>query len=782
MMRTLLLSLLLVLTLPFSARAQWNGWDWQKLSLPSPFDRGYYLGIHFLPSNSNVGWVCGYNGIVLRTRDGGKTWRGTVISNAPQLESIIFLNDNIGYCSGTSQFSPGSGGVYKSTDGGASWFEITPLVLIGGQLQRAQIWGCHFINERVGLVVGGGCGGEVQTFFRTDDGGASWSLFTAGYPNSGLSHPRMVQENGLCYASSSGALWRSDNGGRSWDVYSTTGPPYWQENLKFINRSFCVATAGTSCIGGTDAAGDVRFSTDGGRSFNLTRIGQAMFGTFMLNDSTAWAAGFAQSVYRTSDYGRTWTPYRCGLEPGSNFDDLFFINDTLGYVVGDGIYRTVRPQNAPSIAVLGDTVFCAGGSVRLSAAPGFTEYRWSNGATTPSIDAQKSGVYFVTVRKGNDCPLVSNSVRVRVLPSPIPGLLSSRSNKHLCFNDSLQLQIQGGFRTVRWSTGDTTESIVVRSAGTYSVVVTDTNGCVGNDSVAITGGTKIVPRLGRSGNIRFCSGDSLVLQAEDGFTSYRWSTNATSSAIVVRTDGSYSVTVTDRYGCVWESDTIRVTVDTNPIQITGLPGGRLIIDSTRSHQLRCDSIRVRNVGNQVLTISLARLLRNIEFSVPQSQLDLVLQPQEERGLAVCYQPSQMNVQRDTMVIGDYCNRVLIVESTGVPDDYVSSTRCDVPLSGSTSAINTTGLYVYPVYPQPASAQVTVRMRTAKGDRAEVVTATDLLGAAVALPVLSVVTAEGTSTSIIHEVTADVSMLETGTYALHVRTVHDRATVLLRICR
>ncbi|MFM8568690.1 MAG: WD40/YVTN/BNR-like repeat-containing protein, partial [Candidatus Kapaibacterium sp.] len=340
----------------------------------------------------------------------------------------------------------------------------------------------------------------------------------------------------------------------------------------------------------------------------------------MLNDSTAWAAGFERSVYRTSDYGKTWTPYRCGLDPGSDFDDIFFINDTLGYVVGDGIYRTVRPQSAPSIAVRGDTVFCEGGSVTLTAASGFTEYRWSNGATTPVIEARKTGTYFVTVRKGTDCPLVSNSVRVRVLPAPLPGLLSSRTTKHLCFDDSLELRIAGGFRSVRWSTGDSSLAIVVRTAGTYTVTVTDTNGCVGLDSVAITGGTKIVPRVGRTGNIRFCSGDSLVLRAQEGFDTYRWSTNATSPSIVVRTDGSYSVTVTDRYGCVWQSDTVNVTVDTNPIDITGLPGGRLVIDSTRPHALRCDSVRVRNVSTRMLTISTARLLRNIEFSVPQSQL------------------------------------------------------------------------------------------------------------------------------------------------------------------
>ena len=774
--------LLLCVLSPFRGNAQWTSWDWQQVSLPAPYDQGYYLGIYFLPTNSNVGWVCGYNGAVLRTRDGGRTWRGTVITNAPQLESIVFLNDNVGYCSGTSQFSPGSGGVYKSVDGGASWQEITPLVFVGGVLQRAQVWGCHFINERVGIVVGGGCGGELQTFFRTDDGGASWSLFTSNYANSGLSHPRMVQENGLCYASSSGALWRSSDGGRSWSVFSTTGPAYWQENLKFIRNSFCVATAGTSCIGGTDAAGDVRFSSDGGRTWTLRNIGQAMFGTFILNDSTAWAAGFEQSVYRTSDYGKTWTPFRCGLAPGSDFDDIFFINDTTGFVVGDGIYRTVRPQSAPSITVTGDTRFCEGGSVRLAAAPGFTEYRWSNGATTQVINATSSGLYSVSVRKGTDCPLVSNSVRVTVLPAPKPGLVSSRANNHLCYQDSLQLQIQGSFVSVRWSTGDSSTSISVRAAGVYSVTVTDTNGCTGTDSVVITGGTKISPRLSRSGVFRFCEGDSLVLQAQEGFAAYRWSTSAISSRIVVRSDGTYSVRVTDQYGCEWDSDSIRISVDTNPIEITGLPGTKLVIDSTRPHQLRCDSLRIRNNSAEELTISVARLLRNIEFSVPQSQLSLVLQPQEIRTLGICYQPSQMFLQQDTLVIGDYCNRVLIVESTGIPDNYTASTRCAVPLSGSTAAINTNGLYVYPAYPQPASATVTIRMRYTRGEQPESVTLVDILGNSIEIPLLARTDIGVSGTTAEQEWRMDVSAVPEGVYALRVATSGGQSTVMLRIVR
>jgi hypothetical protein len=178
----------------------------------------------------------------------------------------------------------------------------------------------------------------------------------------------------------------------------------------------------------------------------------------------------------------------------------------------------------------------------------------------------------------------------------------------------------------------------------------------------------------------------------------------------------------------------------------------------------------------------ARLLRNIEFSVPQSQLSLVLQPQEIRTLGICYQPSQMFLQQDTLVIGDYCNRVLIVESTGIPDNYTASTRCAVPLSGSTAAINTNGLYVYPAYPQPASATVTIRMRYTRGEQPESVTLVDILGNSIEIPLLARTDIGVSGTTAEQEWRMDVSAVPEGVYALRVATSGGQSAVMLRIVR
>ncbi|MGB9912963.1 MAG: hypothetical protein ACPLRO_06300, partial [Candidatus Kapaibacteriota bacterium] len=44
---------------------------WQKIvNIPQPYANNYWLDVYFLPSDPNFGWICGFNGMVIRTTDG----------------------------------------------------------------------------------------------------------------------------------------------------------------------------------------------------------------------------------------------------------------------------------------------------------------------------------------------------------------------------------------------------------------------------------------------------------------------------------------------------------------------------------------------------------------------------------------------------------------------------------------------------------------------------------------------------------------------------------------
>ena len=335
----LLLGIVLLLSaLPIRAQR------WQKVALPAPYSSGYYLDIFFLPNDPSRGWAVDQNaGYVIRTVDGGNTWAGVKVDpalNSCHLEYVQFLDANIGYVSGPC-------GVYKSTDGGVTWSSIHPD-------QTVSLWGGWFRNANEGWFAGGGgCGNNVV--FRTVDGGLTYTRFTdTTIKRSVLSDPywdATMPANTL-YAAGAATVWKSEDDGVTWQVHAYTGTNApWHEELAMKGASICVPLGGAKCSNVPGVTTGMRFSPDNGTSWREFNSGQEMFGTFLLSPTNGWAAGWAGSVYHTTNAGINWTLRTCGLN-GADLDDVFFQNDTTGWVAGEGIFRTASPLRTVSDSLL----------------------------------------------------------------------------------------------------------------------------------------------------------------------------------------------------------------------------------------------------------------------------------------------------------------------------------------------------------------------------------------------------------------------------------------------
>ena len=197
----MLLLFLVLLGSASSMRAQ----RWEKVTLPAPYNTGYYLDIFFLPSDPSRGWACDQRGgYVIRTVDGGKTWAGVKVDpalNACHLEFVQFLDANLGYVSGPC-------GVYKSIDGGVTWTSIHPDPSV-------SLWGGVFRSATEGWFAGGGgCGNNVV--FRTMDGGGTYTRFTdTTIKRSVLSDPYWdaTLPPNTVYAVGSATIWKSEDDG-----------------------------------------------------------------------------------------------------------------------------------------------------------------------------------------------------------------------------------------------------------------------------------------------------------------------------------------------------------------------------------------------------------------------------------------------------------------------------------------------------------------------------------------------------------------------------------------
>lgn len=152
---------------------------------------------------------------------------------------------------------------------------------------------------------------------------------------------------------------------------------------------------------------------------------------------------------------------------------------TAGYI-SDTVFALVTVNPLPELQVNMPSV-CSGQTAILSAT-GADTYLWSNGATGESIQISpiSDTIYFVTGTTLGCSATIEAFVAVDELPQVDLG-----TDIILTTEQDTFLHAGGSDLIYLWSTGEVTASILVNSAGTYSVTVTNLAGCTATDSVAI---------------------------------------------------------------------------------------------------------------------------------------------------------------------------------------------------------------------------------------------------------------------------------------------------------
>ena len=182
------------------------------------------------------------------------------------------------------------------------------------------------------------------------------------------------------------------------------------------------------------------------------------------------------------------------------------------------------------------------------------------GANTanPTVTADTTAQYAVQVTDPQGCSAF-DTVNVEVVFSS----LTFFSDTSICAGDSVV--IDAGFPNAdhTWSTGATTQSITVFSAGAYSVVMLDVlSSCQSTFTTNVTVDPLPVVDLGPDTSL--CIGQNWILDAGNPGAQYLWNNAATSQTITVTNDSTYSVMVTDANACV-QRDSILVTFDPLPV-------------------------------------------------------------------------------------------------------------------------------------------------------------------------------------------------------------------------
>jgi len=203
-------------------------------------------------------------------------------------------------------------------------------------------------------------------------------------------------------------------------------------------------------------------------------------------------------------------------------------------------------------------------------------YSWSNGSTSEDISGLVAGAYTLTATDANGCSFVHNeSVANTTGTLQLDNAIVSDEN---C-NDgagAIDIFISGGTTpyTYLWSNGATSEDISSLSAGSYSITVTDVNGCQVNGNYTINNntGNLAATALGTAENCSNGAGAiDLTVTGGTGPYTYAWDHGPTTEDLIGISGGTYSCTVTDNAGC---------TVLTGNITISNNPGSLVLTNTS----------------------------------------------------------------------------------------------------------------------------------------------------------------------------------------------------------
>ena len=134
----------------------------------------------------------------------------------------------------------------------------------------------------------------------------------------------------------------------------------------------------------------------------------------------------------------------------------------------------------PIVYLGNDTVLCGQHNLTLDAENPGSTYEWFNGTNTQMVSVTTTGTYYVAVTNPDGC-VGYDTIDIGF---EMPTLVSLGSDTTIVDGSTLVLDAGPGF-TYEWSTGETAQQITVDSAGTYTVIITDENGCTDVDHIQV---------------------------------------------------------------------------------------------------------------------------------------------------------------------------------------------------------------------------------------------------------------------------------------------------------
>ncbi len=308
-----------------------SGVTWKTVTAPGVTLYGYYDNVLAVsPVNFKEVYVAGFN--MKRTTDGGSSWSSVPVAGHVDNHYIKFFPG-----SGTALLVGNDGGLFKSTNSGATWSSLNKGLSI------TQFYGLGISTTNPAIMVMG----------AQDNGNMKYNagVFTNITNADGMrgfidwSNP-----NNIFVSIQNGGLYRSTNGGATFTGISTPSGGSW------VTPWGQDATVAATIYAGTDK---VYKSTNQGSTWTAISGSLAGVGTFAVlqvapGNANFIYAGSGTKLYRTKNGGSTWTDVTAGLPVATSFltgaavheyDPNIVYVTFSGYTAGQKVYKSCDGGN-----------------------------------------------------------------------------------------------------------------------------------------------------------------------------------------------------------------------------------------------------------------------------------------------------------------------------------------------------------------------------------------------------------------------------------------------------
>ena len=376
-------------------------------------------------------------------------------------------------------------------------------------------------------------------------------------------------------------------------------------NGSVLPNTSCLSPNGSIDVSVIPAGTYTFIWTSGASTEDLLNLSAGNFGLTVtdVNNCSSIASFTIEDLLSTPEVSSQVTPSSCGIPNGAI--DLSIIPVTgntfswsNGSVTEDqmnlaaGIYTvtvtgangciktdTITVANLNSNFTLSATTMpnqsclSPNGSVDLTVSPtGTYTFAWNNGTITQDLLNIQGGTYSVIVTDSLNCSasdtfLVANNTAVPVLSATITGATCGTANGAIDLTIFPTLN-----NTFLWSNDSITEDLANLTPGTYSVMVSDSNGCNALDTFAVQNINNNFSLSASTAPNTSCTNPNGTIDltiTPSGVYTISWSNGSITEDLANLTTGSYIVTVTDMLSCA-STDTFVVITSAVAVSISSI--------------------------------------------------------------------------------------------------------------------------------------------------------------------------------------------------------------------